>query len=106
VVGAAGRRDWPVTAERYRFRLAAVVYADARETVARDEVQASVGAPSETLPLLHPCKGSSDRLTTPIHASEQPRSRPTCRRTRYRYRLQGAVSRHEGAERCHSSKEQ
>jgi hypothetical protein len=45
VVGAAGRRDWPVTAERYRFRLAAVVDADARETVARDEVQASVGAP-------------------------------------------------------------
>jgi len=29
VVGAAGRRDRPVAAERYRFRLAAVVYADA-----------------------------------------------------------------------------
>ena len=43
VVGAAGRRDRPVAAERYRFRLAAVVYADARETHARNDS----GVPSE-----------------------------------------------------------
>src|SRR5215207_8008947 len=30
-----------------------------------------------------------------LHASEQPRSRPTCRRPRYRYRLQGAAT-HDG----------
>ncbi len=36
-------------------------------TVARDEVEASGGARSEALPLLHRCTGSSDGLTAPIH---------------------------------------
>jgi hypothetical protein len=31
-------------------------------------------------------------LSAPFHASEQPRSRPTCRRPRYRYRLFAVVS--------------
>jgi hypothetical protein len=34
-------------------------------------------------------KGSSAARAIEFHASEQPRSRPTCRRPGYRYRLQG-----------------
>ena len=36
------------------------------------EVQASGGARSEPVPLLHPRKGSSDALTARIHATENP----------------------------------
>jgi hypothetical protein len=40
-------------------------------------------------------------VATGLHASEQPRSRPTCRRPRYRYRLEGAVRRRTRAARRH-----
>jgi hypothetical protein len=36
---------------------------------------------------------SRDALTAPIHACGQPRSRPICRRPRYRYRLAGVANR-------------
>jgi hypothetical protein len=38
-------------------------------------------------------KSSGDAQTVPIHACEQPRSRPICRRPRYRYRLKAAATR-------------
>jgi len=37
-----------------------------------DEIEASGGARSEALPLLHRCTGSSDGLTAPIHALGHP----------------------------------
>jgi hypothetical protein len=37
------------------------------ETPGMDEVQASAGARSEALPLLHPCKGSGNGLTAHLH---------------------------------------
>ena len=43
------------------------------------------------LSLLPSWQRSSGALTARIHASEQPRSRPTCRRPRYRYRLAPTV---------------
>jgi hypothetical protein len=46
---------------------------DLRQTAAWDEVEASGGARSEALPLLHRCKGSSDGLTAPIHATRARR---------------------------------
>ena len=46
------------------------------ETPGEDEVEASGGARSEALPLLHRCTGSSDGPTAPIQAVRGRRSRP------------------------------
>jgi hypothetical protein len=46
--------------------------------LAVDEDQAPRGARSETLPLLHPCEGSSNGLTAPIHAKEPRPRRDEC----------------------------
>jgi hypothetical protein len=68
-----------------------VVAATAPPTLGRDDYHASAGARSALASLLHPWRSGGHALAAPIDASEHPRSRPTCRRPRYRYRLTAAA---------------
>jgi hypothetical protein len=52
-----------------RFRLVLERLQVERQKTGMDEVEASGGARSEALQLLHRCTGSSDGLTAPIHAT-------------------------------------
>jgi hypothetical protein len=93
--GAAPARPRRNEAPRRSIRTAlasartASVSFSAADTPGPDEVEASGGARSEALPLLHPCTGSSDGLTAPIHARQRRRSRRPDAPSRYRFGVAG-----------------
>src|SRR5215210_6732425 len=77
------------------FAPGAVVSAEPDEMLARDEVHASGRARSAPASLLHPWNSSSDGLTAPVHAKQQPApDRTTVARPALRHRRQGLARAH------------